>query len=257
MTEVEAPAPTKRRRITPQLPLSLTKASKTVGVSMGTLRRAIDDGKLKAEKTPEGHYRIPVDHLMQYQINELGTHSVMGDATPAAPVPSPSTERGDARRSVEGSVTRSVGGDDRVMFERLHEAEKDALRVEVKHQKDAITRLERDVETWQGQADKWQAQTENYKFLLTDERDAAERLKSELAEEQAQTPRPRGPIAVAAVLILAVGACALYLYPDTVRDLLRGQGVPVVDAAALEVVPDLESVATDDLKAAQDTNPPR
>ncbi len=232
---------------------SLTSGAKTLQLNRNTLRAAIESGELPATKNAKGHYVIQSSQLFQWSNNRQADEvRRVADRPEAIPRPLRDVQKNVQKTGVSGASFDPLGtsfdeGDPRIQVLLLKQ-ENSTL-------KDANQRLEGEVQTWQGQADKWQAPTENYKFLLTDERDIAEKLKSKLAAEQAQTTRSKAPLAAAVVLVVAA-SIAMYLYPDTVRELLRGQGAPVVDVTMLEAVPELEPVATADQKI-QDTNPPR
>lgn len=220
----------KVRKPVAQKPLSLTAASKAVGVSTSTLRRAIRDEKLKAEKTEEGHYKIAIAELMQYQANDLDT--------PAARVSTQVEAASVARRAAGGvdipvaAVSHPVEGDE------VLEARIEGLEQQVSLHKDTIRRLEGDVDSWQVQAKSWQQHADNNLRLLEDKREdrgAPVGLVS--------ASKTKFPLGVTAALLVAFGAVALALYPDTFRDLVGGGNTPVVDAAMFEIVPETEPLA--------------
>lgn len=228
-THVDSP-----RKAAVHKPLSLTAASKAVGVSTSTLRRAIRDKKLKAEKTDEGHYKISVAELMQYEANELDTRaagvSTHVEAAPAAP-------------SVAGRVDTPVGVvSHRVEGEGVQEARIDGLEQQISLHKDTIRRLEGDVESWQEQAKSWQKHADNNLRLLEDKRE-----QESVSTEANSTHGSRFPLAIAAGFLIASGAAVLAFYPDTLRDFFEVKNEPVVDAAMLEIdaQTDVSSIETE------------
>lgn len=162
-----AVAPPTSRRNMPQPPLSLTKAAKAVGVSTSTLRRAIEDKKLKAVKSEEGHWRIKVDELMQYKSNEVDTPVDRGavDMSTQA-VAAPSTA--PATQAVDIPV---AGLSHSAMLKEVFDARVEGLESRVRDQKDTIRNLEDSVESWKTQSKSWQNHADNNLRLLTDERE--------------------------------------------------------------------------------------
>lgn len=233
-THVDSP-----RKAAVHKPLSLTAASKAVGVSTSTLRRAIRDKKLKAEKTDEGHYKISVAELMQYEANELDTRaagvSTHGETAPAAP-------------PVAGRVDIPVAAvSHRVEGESVQEARIDGLEQQISLHKDTIRRLEGDVESWQEQAKSWQKHADNNLRLLEDKRE-----QESVSTEATSTHGSRFPLAIAAGFLIASGAAVLAFYPDTLRDFFEVKNEPVIDAAMLEIdaQTDVSSIETEGGSAA-------
>ena len=155
-----------------QSPLSLTKAAKAVAVSTSTLRRAIEEKKLKAVKSEEGHWRIKVDELMQYKANELDT-PVAGVSTQSVAAP--------AARGATGAVDMpATGVSADMVFREVHEAQMAAVQTENRLHKDTIRDLKNDVESWKTQAKSWQNHADNSLRLLTDERAKSEPLQPDI-----------------------------------------------------------------------------
>lgn len=199
--------PATPRKAVPQKPLSLTAAAKAVSVSTSTLRRAINDKKLKAVKTDEGHYRIRVAELMQYRANELDTRAA-----------------GVLPRVVSEGVARGAGApvdevSPRVGAVKVSEVRIEGLETQIKLQKDIIQRLEGDVSTWQQQAKSWQNHADQNLRLLEDnsKKEPDINLESEPTPPTITPQNSRLPI-VAAVLIAGVLVAGSALYPDLVRE---------------------------------------
>lgn len=271
MAEVDAPAPS--RREVKQPPLSLTKAAAAVEVSTSTLRRAVEAGKLPASKTPEGHYRIELDELMQYKSNELDTPVDRGGEdvpTGRAAGVSTAAASGGASMGVDISVDVSHPAVQVLLLQQANEA----LKNRADDWRGRTRELEQERDDWKGQAQKLQEQASVATRLLTDERERYEQKELEVAasvqEARVKQSIPKTPLFVAVVLGAIAGASALLLYPDTARELLNaeempvvdaamleevGQGVPMVDAAMLEVTPEVKPVVT--AQPVVDTNPPR
>lgn len=53
-------------RLAPRELLSSSQAARALGVSPQTLRNLVRDGALKAEHTPGGHFRIPLDEIAEF-----------------------------------------------------------------------------------------------------------------------------------------------------------------------------------------------
>lgn len=203
--------PATPRKAVPQKPLSLTAAAKAVNVSTSTLRRAINDKKLKAVKTDEGHYRIRVAELMQYRANELDTRAV-------GVLPRVVTE-GVAQGATGGADAPADEVSPRVNAVKVSEVRIEGLETQIKLQKDIIQRLEGDVSTWQQQAKSWQNHADQNLRLLEDnsKKEPDINLEAEPTPQIITPQNSRLPI-VAAVLIAGVLVAGSALYPDLVRE---------------------------------------
>ena len=172
-----APVVTPKRGL-PQPPLSLTKAAKTVSVSTSTLRRAIEDGKLKAVKSEEGHWRIKVDQLMQYKSNELDSPATLPATLPAAgsvaaPVAQAATDPADRRA---GTVSRD-----------MHDTVVDMYEARLRDKDKEVSRLENTASDYRSDFKDMQQKYDTSQLVLTDQREESEKLKAKLeaAEKEA------------------------------------------------------------------------
>lgn len=166
----------KTKKGLPQPPLSLTKAAKTVGVSTSTLRRAIEDRKLKAVKSEEGHWRIKVDQLMQYKSNELDSPATapaaQGVADPVAPsATAHATEAADRRA---GTVSRD-----------MHDTVVDMYEARLRDKDKEVSRLENTASDYRNDFKEMQRKYDNNQLVLTDQREESEKLKAKLGEAEA------------------------------------------------------------------------
>ena len=218
------------RRNLPQPPLSLTKAAKAVGVSTSTLRRAIEDKKLKAVKSEEGHWRIKIDELMQYKANELDAPVDRGATDMSTrPVAYPATE------AVAGAVDTGVAGlSHNVILREVHEAQVKALETENRLHKDTISDLRSDVESWKTQAKSWQNHADNNLRLLEDNRErlAEKELDIDLASAGQGSHVWRN--ISAAFLVVALVGTAIYFRADIAQQWAKITTASDSTAAAVE-----------------------
>ena len=233
---VQNPSETVRERLRNMTRFKVGEAALLAGKSPPTLGRAVKSGKLSVTKDESGERLYDASELERVY-GKLNFDALGGG------VQNPELVQVD--EIVHGVSSKKMKASSGVSVDESNPAVKVLLQEqEIKHQKATIDRLEKDVETWQAEVGDWKSQLEDYKFRLTDEREESEKLKSKLASEQARATRSKAPLVAAVALVVAAGAVAFALYPDTVRELLKGQGATTVDAVALEVVPELEPVAT-------------
>lgn len=188
-TPPAAPRATGKKSV-PQPPLSLTKAAKAVDVSTSTLRRAIRDGRLKAVKTEEGHYRIKIDELMQYKSNELDTLSTQGVAEASA--------QGATSSVAEDVDIPAAGVSTLALIKEAYDGRIAGLEAHLKDKDATIRRLEDDVSDWKSRADAGQK-------LLTDERENISNMQAELDAGQGGKSWAKN-IAIAAAFMVALAA---------------------------------------------------
>ncbi len=183
--------------------VSLTKAAKELGISTSTLRRAIQEGKLEAEKTDQGNYRIPIDQLAQYQQNELYPREKQA----AARISTPKVAQGATRRvdTHDAPVaTENMGLTGKSTNEKL-------LEVENKHLKEQLSMLKESHQDYRKMAEA------SLRLLPMPQKEGQGDISTPLPKKKT-SPLYAVFISVAVVTVLLVGGV---VYADKIRELIN------------------------------------
>lgn len=130
-------------------PLTLGQAAKLAGVGKTTLTRAINSGRLSAQRQDNGSYRIdPAELSRVYEIRIETPETVAA----TGPVVHRATAYRDTTETPETAIQLA------------------ALDAEVKALREMLARVDRQVDDLRQERDGWRSQAESATRLLTDKR---------------------------------------------------------------------------------------